>query len=234
MAELADSIRANGILQPLLVRPHPDRPEHYQIIAGERRWRAAQQAGLHVVPALVRALADAEAMAAALVENLQRQDLNAIEEAEGYHRLVEEFGLTQERLAEAVGKSRSHVANTLRLRQLPDMVRSEVLKGALSPGHARALLSHPDPIKAAAAVIARGLNVRQTEALVAGRPTTTNATTNPRTAKDPETIALERDLTERLGLKVEILFDGKGGTLRVQYRSLDQLDGLVTLLMQGA
>jgi len=234
MAELVDSIRTSGILQPLLVRPHPEQPDRYQIIAGERRWRAAQQAGLHVVPALVRVLEDAEAMAAALVENLQRQDLNAIEEAEGYHRLIEEFGLTQDRLAEAVGKSRSHVANTLRLRQLPGPVLAELAKGTLTAGHARALLSHPDPMKAATAVIARGLNVRQTEALVSGRTGGPGSTTGHRLPKDPETVALERDLAERLGLKVEITFDGKGGTLRVQYKTLDQLDSLVALLLHSA
>ena len=229
MAELVDSIRARGILQPLLVRPKPDERDRYQIIAGERRWRAAQQAGLHTVPTLIRDLTDAEAMAAALVENLQRQDLNAIEEAEGYQRLVDEFGLTQERLAEAVGKSRSHVANTLRLRNLPTPVLAELRKGNLTAGHARALLNHPEPAKAAMAVIAKGLNVRQTEALLSGRA---NARKAPGDApsKDPETVALERDLSERLGLKVDIAFDGKGGTLRIQYRSLDQLDSIVTLL----
>ena len=229
MAELVDSIRARGILQPLLVRPKPDERDRYQIIAGERRWRAAQQAGLHTVPTLIRDLTDTEAMAAALVENLQRQDLNAIEEAEGYQRLVDEFGLTQERLAEAVGKSRSHVANTLRLRNLPTPVLAELRKGNLTAGHARALLNHPEPAKAAMAVIAKGLNVRQTEALLSGRA---NARKAPGDApsKDPETVALERDLSERLGLKVDIAFDGKGGTLRIQYRSLDQLDSIVTLL----
>ena len=233
MAELVDSIRARGILQPLLARPHPATPNRFQIIAGERRWRAAQQAGLHAIPTLIRPLSDADAMAAALVENLQRQDLNAIEEAQGYHRLSEEFGLTQERLAEAVGKSRSHVANTMRLRQLPATVQEEVRKGSLSAGHARALLAHPDPAKAALAVIARGLNVRQTEALAPSRVAKADATPSRRPAKDPETAALERDLSERLGLKVEIAFDGKGGNLRVQYRSLDQLDGIVSLLMPG-
>ncbi len=230
MAELTDSIRIRGILQPLLVRPHPELRDRYQIIAGERRWRAAQQAGLHVIPTLVRSLTDAEAMAAALVENLQRQDLNAIEEAEGYQRLVEEFGLTQERLAEAVGKSRSHVANTLRLRQLPKFVLEEVRKGTLSAGHARALLSHPDPSKAAMSVISRGLNVRQTEALVPGRTVKSTPTGEARAAKDPETISLERDLSERLGLKIDIAFDGKGGTVRITYRTLDQLDSIVALL----
>lgn len=230
MAELVDSIRSRGILQPLLARHHPEHPQRYQIIAGERRWRAAQQAGLHAVPALIRDLSDTDAMAAALVENLQRQDLNAIEEAEGYQRLVEEFGLTQERLAEAVGKSRSHVANTLRLRQLPQAVQVEVRKGSLTAGHARALLSHPEPAKAALSVIARGLNVRQTEALVPGRSSRAKGRGEPRSGRDPETIALERDLSDRLGLKVEITFDGKGGAVRIQYRSLDQLDGVVALL----
>ena len=234
MAELVDSIRARGILQPLLARPHPDEKERFQIIAGERRWRAAQQAGLHVVPALVRALTDAEAMAAALVENLQRQDLNAMEEAEGYHRLTEEFGLTQERLAESVGKSRSHVANMLRLRQLPPTVMEEVRRGRLSAGHARALLGHPDPAKAALAVIARGLNVRQTEAMVPTHGTKARSPGGGSASKDPETASLERDLAERLGLKVEISFDGKSGSVRIHYRSLDQLDSLIALLMPSA
>ncbi len=234
MAELVDSIRARGILQPLLARPHPEQKERFQIIAGERRWRAAQQAGLHVVPALVRALSDAEAMAAALVENLQRQDLNAIEEAEGYHRLTEEFGLTQERLAESVGKSRSHVANMLRLRQLPATVMEEVRRGRLSAGHARALLGHPDPAKAALAVIARGLNVRQTEAMVPTHGTKARSPGVGSSTKDPETAALERDLAERLGLKVDISFDGKSGSVRIHYRSLDQLDSLSALLMPSA
>ena len=234
MAELVDSIRARGILQPLLARPHPEEKERFQIIAGERRWRAAQQAGLHVVPALVRALTDAEAMAAALVENLQRQDLNAMEEAEGYHRLTEEFGLTQERLAESVGKSRSHVANMLRLRQLPATVMEEVRRGRLSAGHARALLGHPDPAKAALAVIARGLNVRQTEAMVPTHGTKARSPGGGSASKDPETASLERDLAERLGLKVEISFDGKSGSVRIHYRSLDQLDSLIALLMPSA
>ena len=229
LADLVDSIKARGILQPLLARPHPSVAGRYQIIAGERRWRASQEAGLHEVPVLVRDLNDLETMAAALVENLQRQDLNAIEEAEGYKRLFDEFGMTQEVLAESVGKSRSHIANTLRLLNLPASVRNEVKKGALSPGHARALLAHPEPEKAAMAVISRGLNVRQTEAL-ASRRTDPGATASQTRAKDPETVALERDLSQRLGLKVEITFDGKGGSLRLAYRSLDQLDGIVTLL----
>ncbi len=229
LAELIESVRARGILQPLLARPDPDAPDRYQIIAGERRWRAAQAAGLHEVPALVRDLTNAEAMAAALVENLQRQDLNAIEEAEGYRRLLEEFGMTQDQLGEAVGKSRSHVANTVRLLNLPPTVQIEVRKGGLTAGHARALLAHPDPKTAALAVIARGLNVRQTEALAGRRADPTQA--GPRvSSKDPETTALEAELSGRLGLKVEIAFDGKAGSVRIHYRSLDQLDGIVALL----
>jgi ParB family chromosome partitioning protein len=226
LAELVDSIRARGILQPLLVRPHPDKPGQFQIIAGERRWRAAQQAGLHELPVLVRPLADTEAMAAALVENLQRQDLNPIEEAEGFRRLIDEFGLTQEQLGQAVGKSRSHIANAIRLLQLPQSVRHEVQIGSLSAGHARALLAHPEPEKAALSVIARGLNVRQTEALAQERPRPEGSVKE----KDPETEALERDLSGRLGLAVQIGFDGKGGTVSIKYRSLDQLDGIVAQL----
>jgi len=229
MAELVESIRARGILQPLLARRHPKAQGRFQIIAGERRWRAAQQAGLHEVPVLVRDLNDSDAMAAALVENLQRQDLNAIEEAEGYKRLLEEFGLTQEQLGTAVGKSRSHVANAVRLLNLPESVRAEVQAGRLSAGHARALLTHADPEEAARQVIAKGLNVRQTESLVTNRPPPAPRAAAEK-AKDPESEALERDLTDRLGLKVQISFDGHGGAVRIQYRSLDQLDGLIALL----
>ncbi|MDE2201063.1 MAG: ParB/RepB/Spo0J family partition protein, partial [Rhodospirillales bacterium] len=207
-------------------RPAPGKAGRYQIIAGERRWRAAQAAGLHEVPALVRDLSDSDAMAAGLVENLQRQDLNAIEEAEGYRRLVDEFTMTQEALAAAVGKSRSHVANMMRLLNLPPAVQAEVKGGALSAGHARALLAHPEPAKAALAVIAGGLSVRQTEALATRKPASPAA----ERPKDPETAALERDLSERLGLKVEISFNGSGGSLRILYRSLDQLDGVLALL----
>ncbi len=229
LAELVESIKARGILQPLLARRHPKDRERYQIIAGERRWRAAQQAGLHEVPVLLRDLSDSDAMAAALVENLQRQDLNAIEEAEGYKRLIEEFGLTQEDLGAAVGKSRSHVANCLRLLNLPASVRADVQAGKLSAGHARALLSHANPEIAARMVIDRGLNVRQAEALVTNRPAGAAKTLSP-PDKDPETEALERDLAEKLGLKVEISFDGRGGHVRLGYRTLEQLDTIIALL----
>jgi ParB family chromosome partitioning protein len=229
LAELVESIKARGILQPLLARRHPVAAGRFQIIAGERRWRAAQQAGLHDVPVLVRDLDDQEAMAASLVENLQRQDLNPIEEAEGYKRLVEEFGLTQEQLGTAVGKSRSHVANIIRLLQLPPSVRADVQAGKLTAGHARALLAHANPEEAARLVIEKGLNVRQTEGLTTNQPPKPAQSPAPR-ERDPETEALERDLSDRLGLKVQIAFDGKGGNMRIQYRSLDQLDGLIALL----
>jgi ParB family chromosome partitioning protein len=228
--ELVASIRARGILQPLLARPHPLEPGRYQIVAGERRWRAAQSAGLREIPVLVRPLTDPEAMAAALVENLQRKDLNPIEEAEGYRRLLDEFAMTQEMLGEAVGKSRSHIANTLRLLNLPERVQIEVRRGGLSAGHARALLAHKDPEKAALQVIARGLNVRQTEALAGrGNDEVPQRHGNGR-HKDPDTAILERTLTARLGLRVEIMTRGTGGTLRLHYRTLDQLESVIALL----
>ncbi len=227
MAELAESVRRQGILQPILARSSPGEPGRFQIIAGERRWRAAQAAGLHEIPVLVRELGDAEAMAAGLVENLQRQDLNPIEEAEGFARLTGEFGLTQEQLGEAIGKSRSHVTNALRLLNLPDAVRGEVASGALSAGHARALMGHPEPAKAALQVIARGLNVRQTEALsvasLGARPP------KPR-AEETEVRAMERELSAHLGLAVRVSFDGRGGSVKLSYKSLEQLDGIVALL----
>jgi ParB family chromosome partitioning protein len=227
LAELADSIRMSGVLQPLLARPHPDKPDRFQIIAGERRWRAAQLAGLHELPVHVRLLSDRDAAAAALVENLQRTDLDPIDEAEGYQRLIREFDLTQEQAAGTVGKSRAHVANTLRLLALPESVKHEVRAGVLSAGHARALLAHPDPQGAALAVIARGLNVRQTEEL---------ARESPRREKqgeavvDPDTRALERELGAELGLDVRISRAGRGGTIKIRYASLDQLEGLLALL----
>lgn len=228
--ELAASIREHGILQPILVRPKPGSHDTYEIIGGERRWRAAQAAQLHDVPVVVRDLGDREAMAAGLVENLQRQDLNALEEAEGYKRLVEEFGVTQETLGQFVGKSRSHVANTMRLLSLPSPVRELLRNGALTAGHARALIGAPEPARLAAQIVTRGLNVRQAEALVAAGPKPDTAAPRP---QDPETRALERDLTERLGLKVLLKHRGKGGEVTIRYRDLDQLDGLVRLLSGG-
>ena len=228
LAELAASIKEHGILQPILVRPKPGAPGRFQILGGERRWRAAQQAKLHDVPVVIRDLDDRGAMAAGLVENLQREDLNALEEAEGYQRLMGEFGLKQESLGQAVGKSRSHVANTLRLLNLPPKVRDLLRAGTLSAGHARALLGAEDPERLAGLVVVRGLSVRQTEALAAAEPRDPAARRS--TKQDADTAALERRLTERLGLKVGIRSAGKGGQLTITYQDLDQLDGVLRLL----
>jgi ParB family chromosome partitioning protein len=233
LQELADSIREHGLLQPILVRPTPGVAGRYQIIGGERRWRAAQLVPLHEVPVVIRPLDDRQAMAAALVENLQRQDLNALEEAEGYRRLLDEFGLTQETLGQAVGKSRSHVANTMRLLGLPERVRDLLRDGALTAGHARALLTAPDPVGLALQVVDRGLNVRQTEALAAAKPRLADPARPATPPKDLETAALERDLSAHLGLKIGIRHEGKGGQVTIRYRDLDQLDGLITLLRGG-
>ncbi|WP_298284605.1 ParB/RepB/Spo0J family partition protein [Acidocella sp.] len=233
LQELADSIAQRGILQPLLVRPNPGKAGHYQIIAGERRWRASQRVKLHEVPVLIRPLSDTDAMAAGLVENLQREDLNAIEEAEGYKRLIEEFRLSQQALGEAVGKSRAHIGNVMRLLGLPEPVRAMLRGGELSAGHARALLTHPEPVKAAREVVKRGLSVRQTEALASKstRPAPRADGPTPRAIQsDSDIDALANTLSERLGLKVQIKFNGKGGTVTLNYTSLDQLDSLLALL----
>lgn len=232
LAELTESVRRQGILQPILVRPHPAEPGRHQIIAGERRWRAAQAVGLSDVPVLVRTLSDTDAMAASLVENLQRQDLDPIEEAQAYKRLLGEFGLTQDQLGDLVGKSRSHVANTVRLLQLPDGVQAHVQSGGLSAGHARALLAHPSPEMAARTVMARGLNVRQTETF-AQRSLQPSRPARLAHSKNREIVALERDLMERLGLMVQIDANGTVGTIHIQYKTLDQLDGILALLKPG-
>ncbi|GEO38167.1 chromosome partitioning protein ParB [Skermanella aerolata] len=251
---LVDSVKERGILQPLLVRQHPDDGAIFEIIAGERRWRAAQLAGLHQVPVVIRELSDREALEIALIENIQRQDLTALEEAEGYKRLMDEFGHTQEVLAKALGKSRSHIANMLRLLTLPLQVKQMVQEGSLTAGHARALLSVEDPVATAQQVIERGLNVRQVEQLAREAhgntredPVAPTADAPPigpgpvaragsapvvasRTAKDPDTIALEQDVTNRLGLRVSISSQGQGGTLSIQYQTLDQLDEVIERL----
>jgi ParB family chromosome partitioning protein len=224
--ELAESIRSRGILQPLLVRPHPAEPDRFQIIAGERRWRAAGAAGLHEVPTLVREMADTDAAAVALVENLQRQDLNAIDEAEGYERLINQFGLTQEAVGQAIGKSRSHVSNTLRLLNLPAPVREALRNGIISAGHARALLAHPEPETAMRDVVSRHMSVRQTEALAA-RKQTPGASQPIRNDRNADISSIERQLSEHLGLRVRITFDGSGGTVQIRYMDLDQLDNLL-------
>jgi ParB family chromosome partitioning protein len=224
---LADSIREKGILQPLLVRRHPDAANSYEIIAGERRWRAAQLAQLHEVPVIIKELDDRAALEIALVENIQRADLTVLEEAEGYRRLMGEFGHTQEALAIAVGKSRSHVANMMRLLALPEPVKQLLDSGALSAGHARALLNAADPAGMAREIVRRGLNVRQAELLAKSGKT---ARHKAPAAKDADTAALERDLTNLLGLKVAISFAGRGGALTIQYRTLEQLDDVIRRL----
>jgi ParB family chromosome partitioning protein len=235
LQELADSITQRGILQPLLVRPHPERGEAFQIIAGERRWRAAQRIALHEVPVLVRELSDADAMAAGLVENLQREDLNPVEEAEGYQRLISEFSLSQEKLGDAVGKSRTHINHTLRVLKLPAKVLELVRTGELSMGHGRALLNHADPEKGAKESIKRGLNVRETESWIdnLGRTFKGSLLTKPppeRRPMDSEAESLSNNLSERLGLKVAVKFNGRGGTVTLNYRDLDQLDSILALL----
>jgi ParB family chromosome partitioning protein len=231
LEELAQSIRLRGILQPLLVRPHPATDGRFQIVAGERRWRAASAAGLHEVPVLVHELTDTEAAAVALVENLQRQDLNPMDEADGYARLLTQFEYTQQELGHAVGKSRSHIANTIRLLNLPDPVKAALRREDISAGHARALLAHPTPEIGLREVIDRQLSVRQTEALAARPP---SADPRPddglRRTRDPDTAALERDLSEQLGLNVKVTFNGRRGAIKFYYSDLDQLDNLLSRL----
>ena len=228
---LAESIRANGILQPILVRRHPKKADMHEIVAGERRWRAAQLAGQHDVPVLLRELSDREVLELALVENLQRHDLSALEEAEGYRRLIEEFDLAQEDLGNRVGKSRAHIANTLRLLKLPDGVKALLMQGQISAGHGRALLGARDPLALARKVVAEGLSVRQVEALAA-RATTPSRQTK-KSGKDADTQALERDLAKLLGLKVEIAHGARGGALTIRYATLEQLDDVIRRLNRG-
>ena len=226
---LVESIKAQGVLQPILVRPVEGKPDRYHIIAGERRWRAAQKAKLHEVPVVVRPMSDRDALQIAIIENVQRQDLTALEEAEGYQRLIADFALTQEDVSQAVGKSRSHIANTLRLLDLPDTVLAMLQDGLLSAGHARALLGCPDPEAAAQKVVAKGLNVRQTEQLA--RDARDQPPAPPRPVRDTNLVALEEDIQRRLGFKVAIDTTSKtSGTVRIQYADLDQFSDLMRRL----
>jgi ParB family chromosome partitioning protein len=225
--ELAASIRERGVLQPILLRPAPGVPGEYQIVAGERRWRAAQRAQLGAVPALVRDLADLEVMEIALIENIQRADLNALEEARAYAAMMERFPRNAEQIAAVVGKSRSHVANTLRLMRLPRAVQDHLEGGRLTAGHARALLDIDDAEALAARIIKGGLNVRQTEALTRSaraRPSRRAPVAPGRRAKDNDTLVLETDLAEVLGLDVRIDDNEGAGELRIRYETLEQLD----------
>ena len=232
--ELAASIREKGIIQPLILRKDPRNPDRYEIVAGERRWRAAQRAQLHEVPAIVRDLDDAEVLEIAIVENIQRADLNAMEEAAGYRQLMERFGHTQEALSRALGKSRSHVANLLRLLALPDAVQELVRKGELSAGHARALVTAADPEGLARRIVDRGLSVRQAEALAQeNRDSSRPKPRGRRTEKDADTRAAERDLAAALGMKVSIdhVTDDEAGSVTVRYGSLEQFDELCRRLL---
>jgi ParB family chromosome partitioning protein len=234
LESLAASIRERGLLQPILVRPSPGGQGRYQIVAGERRWRAAQRAGLREMPAVVRELDDLMTLEIAIIENVQRVDLNAIEEAFGYRDLIDRFGRTQDEIAQIVGKSRSHVANAIRLLGLPQSVQQDLRAGRLTAGHARALAAAPDPESLARQVLAQGLNVREAEALArrAQGPVRAPTAAKPRT-KDADTRALEEDLSETLGLRVEIDDQGGSGEVRVRYGSLEQLDELCRRLTRA-
>lgn len=235
LQELADSLRQRGVLQPLIVRKHPQDDGLYQIVAGERRWRAAQMAQLHELPVIVRDLSDTEVLEVAIIENIQRADLNAIEEAASFRQLMDRFGHTQEKLAEALNKSRSHIANLLRLLTLPDQIQDYVKDGKLTAGHARALITADNPAALARRVIENGLSVRETEDLVRkqARPATDGATTKTerKSDKDADTRALEADLAAQLKMAVTIDHAGSGGgTVTITYRSLEDLDRLCQLL----
>lgn len=234
LGDLAASIRTKGVIQPLIVRPTPGGRAKYQIVAGERRWRAAQMAQLHDLPVIIRELGDTEVLELAIIENIQRADLNAVEEAAGYRQLMDRFGHTQEKLAEALGKSRSHIANLLRLLNLPDEVQVYLAEGRLSAGHARALITLENPIPLARRVIEKGLSVRETERLAKqdGGAAPQRKSGAPATEKDADTKVLEQDLSANLGMKVTVNHaPGKdAGTVQIAYKSLDELDELCRVL----
>jgi len=230
--ELAASIRERGIIQPILVRTIRGAADAYEIIAGERRWRAAQRAAVHDVPIILLEVDDREALELAIIENVQRTDLNPLEEAAGYQALIDEFAHAPDAIAQIVGKSRSHVANTLRLLKLPDEVKAYLADGQISAGHARALLGQPDPVALAREIIAQRLNVRQVEAIAQEHAERTGKTAKPRrrVAKDADTLTLERRLADALGLAVAIEHRSQGGELRIRYKSLEQLDEVIRRL----
>jgi ParB family chromosome partitioning protein len=230
--ELAASMRERGIIQPIVVRPVRGTADSYEIIAGERRWRAAQRAGLHVVPIVPLDVSDDEALQLAIIENVQREDLNPLEEAMGYQSLAGEFGHGQDAIAKVVGKSRSHVANTLRLLKLPEAVKAYIAEGKISAGHARMLIGHPDPEKMAREIMERGLNVRQVEAMAQERAQASGkaAKSRHRSTKDADTAALEKRLSDALGLAVTVDHRGQGGVVSIRYRSVEQLDEVIRRL----
>ncbi len=231
--ELAASIKEHGVIQPIVVRLMKGSTDRFEIIAGERRWRASQKAGLHDVPIVPIEVGDTEALEIMIIENVQREDLNAMEEARGYHALAEEFKHSQESIAKVVGKSRSHVANMMRLTKLPDEVQAYIASGELSAGHARALIGVPDPAAAAKRIVSEGLSVRQTEVLAheegvpARKPQKARA---GKAVKDPDTIALEKRISDALGMKVSVDHRDPGGMVQIKYSDLDQLDDIVRRL----
>jgi ParB family chromosome partitioning protein len=236
--DLANSIRAKGIIQPLIVRPRSSGPGEYEIVAGERRWRAAQMAQLHSIPILVRQFTDTEVLEVAIIENIQRADLNPVEEAAGYRQLMEKFGHTQEKLAEALGKSRSHIANLMRLLQLPEDVQAQLETGALTAGHARALITTDNPSELAKKVVAQGLSVRATEALAKKKvdgPKKKGASGSKTAEKDADVRALEGDLSAAMGLPVQISHSAgtESGTVTLKFSNFEQLDEICRVLSQA-
>lgn len=234
LEDLTNSIREKGVMQPLLVRPSDQGPDIYEIIAGERRWRAAQRAGLHEVPVIIREVDDREALELAIIENVQRADLNPLEEAQGYGQLIEQFEYTQNDLAQVIGKSRSHVANTLRLLRLPGEVQAMLERGELTAGHARTLITSEEPLALARRIVDAGLSVREAEALhqqdaEVRRPSTGTERKAP--SKDADTLALEKQLSDALGLSVTLEHRDRGGRLEIRYRTLEQLDAVCSRLL---
>lgn len=226
--DLAASVKEKGVIQPLIVRPRPGSEDEYEIVAGERRWRASQMAKLHQLPVIVREYSDTEALEVAIIENIQRADLNAIEEAAGYRDLMDRFGHTQEKVSEALGKSRSHIANLLRLLNLPDDVQSFVRDGQLTAGHARTLVTAENASALAREIINKGLSVRAAEKLAKGAGESKPRATSPKAEKDADTKALEADLSATMGMKVQIdhKAGGEAGTVTIRYQNLDQLDDI--------
>ena len=235
LEELAASIREKGVIQPLILRPDPNAREKYQIVAGERRWRAAQRAQLHEVPAIVRDFDDTEVLEVAIIENIQRSDLNPMEEAAGYRQLMDRFGHTQEKLSEAMGKSRSHVANLMRLLTLPEEVQGFVRDGQLSAGHARAMITADDPLSLARKVISKALSVRDVERLAKSQASASQPKLGHSPSKDADTKALEGDLSAAIGMKVSIDHEGEAGSgkLSIKYKDLAELDDIVRILNRG-